>query len=101
VFTNSKTAVCTHFRLPALPLNIPPRVALKGFSGAVIAVLDGADHRVRALILTFGTKKRRIVLIVVSWSQSVFQRLMLLDYQIEQDLASGVVFFNVCGWAKW
>ena len=47
----------SHFRLPALPLNIPPRVALKGFSGAVIAVLDGADHRVRSLILTFGTKK--------------------------------------------
>ena len=60
-------------------------------------MLDGADHRVSALILTFGTKKkRRIVLIVVSWNQSVFQRLMLLDYQIELDLASGMVLVNVC-----
>ena len=45
-------------------------------------------------------KKRRIVLIVVSWSQSVFQRLMLLDYQIRLDLASGMVLVDVDEWAK-
>ena len=58
-------------------------------------MLDGADHRVRALILTFGTKKRRIVVIAVSWTQSVFQRLMLLHYQIELDLASRMVLMDV------
>jgi len=42
-------------------------------------------------VLTLGTKKRRIVSIVVLRYQSVFQRLMLLDYQIRLDLASGVV----------
>ena len=64
-------------------------------------MLDGADRRVRALILTFGTKKRRIVLIVVSWSQSVFQPVMLLDYQSRLDLASGVVLMDVGEWVKW
>jgi hypothetical protein len=53
-------------------------------------------------MLTFDTKKRRIVLIVVSWNQSVSQRLMLLDYQITLDLASGLVLVNVCGWViRW
>jgi hypothetical protein len=46
-----------------------------------------------------GTKKRRIVLIVVSRNQSVFQRLMLLDYQIRLDLASGMVLMDVDEWA--
>jgi len=46
-----------------------------------------------------GTKKRRIVLIVVSRNQSVFQRLMLLDYQIRLELASGVVLMGVDYWA--
>jgi hypothetical protein len=52
------------------------------------------------LILTLGTKKRRIVLIVVSWNQSVFQRLMLLDYQIRLDLASGMVLMDVDEWSE-
>jgi len=42
-------------------------------------------------VLTLDTKKRRIVSIVVSRHQSVFQRLMLLEYQIRLDLASGAV----------
>ncbi len=62
-------------------------------------MLDGSDRRVRALILTFGIKKRRIVLIVVSRNQSLFQRLMLLDYQIRLDFASGVVLMGVDYWA--
>jgi hypothetical protein len=37
-----------------------------------------------------GTKKRRMLCIVVSRLPAVFQRLMLLDYQIELDFASGV-----------
>ena len=41
-------------------------------------------------------KKRRIFLIVVSWNQSVFQQLMLLEYQIRLDLASGMVLLDVC-----
>ena len=43
-------------------------------------------------------KKRRIVSIVVSWNQSVFQRLMLVEYQMELDLASGVAFH--CGYER-
>jgi hypothetical protein len=50
--------------------------------------------------LTPGTKKRRIVSIVVLWNQSVFQRLMLLDYQNRLDLASGVVLMDVDEWAE-
>jgi hypothetical protein len=42
-------------------------------------------------------KKRRIVSIVVLWNQAVFQQLMLLDYQIRLDLASGVVLMNPSG----
>ena len=61
-------------------------------------MLDEADHCVH---LPPGTKKRRIVLIVVSWNQSLFQRLMLLDYQIMLDLASGVVLMDVDEWAEW
>ncbi len=41
--------------------------------------------------MTPDTKKRRIVSIVVLVNQSVFQRLMLIDYQIRLDLASGMV----------
>jgi hypothetical protein len=52
------------------------------------------------LILTLGTKKRRIVLIVVLRNQSVFQRLMLLDYQIRLDLASGMVLMDVDEWSE-
>jgi hypothetical protein len=37
-----------------------------------------------------GTKKRRMHCIVVSRLPAVFQRLMLLDYQIELNFASGV-----------
>ena len=61
-------------------------------------MVDEADHCVH---LPPGTKKRRIVLIVVSRNQSVFQRLMLLDYQIGLDLASGVVLMDVGERAKW
>ena len=65
-------------------------------------MLDGVYHRVRALILTFGTKKRRIFSIVVSWNQSVYQRRMLLDYQIRLDLASGMVLVDVSEWViRW
>jgi hypothetical protein len=63
-------------------------------------VLDGAEHRVRALILTLGTKKRRIVSIVVLWNQSVLQRLMFIDYQIRLDLAPGAVLLDVDEWAR-
>jgi hypothetical protein len=38
-----------------------------------------------------GTKKRRVLCIVVSRLPAVFQRLMLLDYQIGLDFASEVV----------
>ena len=52
-------------------------------------------------MLTFDTKKRRIVSIVVSRYQSVFQRLMLLDYQIRLDLAFEMVLMDVVDWVKW
>ena len=53
-------------------------------------------------MLTFDTKKRRILLIVVSRYQSVFQRLMLLDYQIRLDLASRVVLMDIGEWViRW
>ena len=45
--------------------------------------------------MTLGAKKRRIVSIVVSRNQSVYQRLMLVDYQIRLDLASGMISFSV------
>ena len=45
--------------------------------------------------MTLDTKKRRIVSIVVLWNQLVFQRLMLLDYQIRLDLASGMMLPTV------
>ena len=48
-----------------------------------------------------GTKKRRIVLIVASWNQSMFQRLMLLHYQIRLDLARGVVLAAEFEWVNW
>ena len=48
-----------------------------------------------------GTKKRRIVLIVASWNQSMFQRLMLLHYQIRLDLARGVVLAIEFEWVNW
>lgn len=37
-----------------------------------------------------GTKKRRMLCIVVSRLSALFERLMLLDYQIGLDLASGM-----------
>jgi hypothetical protein len=37
-----------------------------------------------------GTKKRRMPCIVVSRLPALFQRLMLLDYQIGLDFASGM-----------
>jgi hypothetical protein len=43
-------------------------------------------------------KKRRIVSIVVSLNQSVFERLMLLDYQIRLDLASVMVSVDRREW---
>ena len=42
-----------------------------------------------------GTKKRRMLCIVVSRLPAVFQRLMLLDYQIGLNFASGVESWNV------
>jgi hypothetical protein len=42
-----------------------------------------------------GTKKRRIPCIVVSRLPAVFQRVMLLDYQIELDFASGMYSCNI------
>jgi len=47
-----------------------------------LIVLIGFDYRP-------GTKKRRMLRIVVSRLPAVFQRLMLLDYQIGLDFASG------------
>ncbi len=41
-----------------------------------------------------GIKKRRILWIVVSPHQSLFQRLMLLDYQMELNFASGLLSFD-------
>jgi hypothetical protein len=45
--------------------------------------------------MTLDTKKRRIVSIVVLWNQLVFQRLMLLQYRIRLDLASGMMLPTV------
>jgi hypothetical protein len=45
-------------------------------------------------------KKRRIASIVVSRNQSVFQRLMLLEYQKVPDLASGMVLMDVGEWVN-
>ena len=45
-----------------------------------------------------GTKKRRMLCIVVSRLPALFERLMLLDYQIRLDLASGVVSMDVNEW---
>jgi hypothetical protein len=64
---------------------------MKGFQEPVAVLLYSADRRVRAMILNLDTKKRRIVSIVVLWNQSVFQRLILIDYQVRLDLASGAV----------
>jgi hypothetical protein len=41
-------------------------------------------------VIHAGTKKRRLLCIVVSRLPAVFQRLMLLHYQIGLDFASGV-----------
>jgi hypothetical protein len=40
--------------------------------------------------ITMAQKKRRMLSIVVSRFSAIFQRLMLLDYQIGLDFASGV-----------
>ena len=65
---------------------------------SVLHLRKAADHCVH---LPPDTKKRRIVLIVVLCNQSVFQRLMLLDYQIELDLASGMVLAIEFEWVNW
>jgi hypothetical protein len=62
---------------------------MKGFQEPVAVLLYSANRRVRAMILNLDTKKRRIVSIVVLWYQSLFQRLILIDYQVRLDLASG------------
>jgi hypothetical protein len=46
--------------------------------------------RLAGFVIHPGTKKRRMLYIVVSRLSAVFQRLMLLDYQIGLDFASGV-----------
>jgi hypothetical protein len=46
--------------------------------------------RVASFVIHPGTKKRRMLCIVVSRLSAVFQRLILLDYQIELDFAFGV-----------
>jgi hypothetical protein len=46
--------------------------------------------RVASFVIHPGTKKRRMLCIVVSRLSAVFQRLMLLDYQIGVNFASGV-----------
>ena len=51
--------------------------------------------RVASFEIHPGTKKRRMLSIVVSRLQVVFQRLILLDYQIGLDFASGTR--SVCG----
>ncbi len=45
--------------------------------------------RVASFVIHPGTKKRRMLCIVVSRFTAVFQRLMLLDYQIGLDFACG------------
>jgi hypothetical protein len=47
-------------------------------------------NRVASFVIHPGTKKRRMLCIVVSRLSAVFQRLMLLDYQIGVNFASGV-----------
>jgi hypothetical protein len=46
--------------------------------------------------MTPDTKKRRILWIVVSLYQPLFQRLMLLDYQMELNFASGLLSRKCC-----
>jgi hypothetical protein len=46
-------------------------------------------NRVASFEIHPGTKKRRMLCTVVSGLSAVFQRLMLLDYQIGLDFASG------------
>jgi hypothetical protein len=50
---------------------------------------------VASFVINPGTKKRRMRCIVVSRLPAVFQRLMLLDYQIELDFASEVYSCNM------
>ena len=52
---------------------------------------DAEDlDRVASFVIHPGTKKRRMLCIVGSRLPAVSQRLMLLDYQIGLDFASGV-----------
>jgi hypothetical protein len=46
--------------------------------------------RVASFVIHPGTKKRRMLCIVVSRLSAVFQRLVFLDYQIGVNFASGV-----------
>ncbi len=55
----------------------------------------------RTLVRTPDTKKRRIVSIVVLGNQFVFQRLMIIDYQIGLDLASVMISLIVVEQANW
>jgi hypothetical protein len=56
------------------------------------AVRPYAEDRLSlpSFVIHPGTKKRRMLCIVVSRLSAVFQRLMLLRYQIGLDFASGV-----------
>jgi hypothetical protein len=57
-----------------------------------VAALPYAEDldRVASFVIHPGTKKRRMLCIVVSRLSAVYQRLMLLDYQIGLDFAFGV-----------
>jgi hypothetical protein len=63
----------------------------RGSARADAAVRPNAEDldRVASFVIHPGTKKRRMLCIVVSRFSAVFQRLMLLHYQIELDFASG------------
>ncbi len=53
------------------------------------------DPSINTVNIHPGTKKRRMLCIVVSRLPALYQRLMVLDYQIGLDFASGVESWNV------
>jgi hypothetical protein len=53
------------------------------------------DPNINTVNIHPGTKKRRMLCIVVSRLPALFDRLMLLDYQIGLNIASGVESWNV------
>ena len=59
----------------------------------------GSDCRLESsnmlIVDDSGTKKRRMLCIVVSCLPALFERLMLLDYQIRLNFASGVGLQNI------